>query len=326
MRNNDPTLTDIACSECERPMTIRTGRTGVFLGCSGYSLPPKERCTQTMNLTAGEEAENIDEDDEEQETHALREMHRCQKCGTAMNHYLIDEDRKLHVCGNNPDCDGFEIEKGQFRIKGYDGPVIECDKCGQDMELKNGRFGKYFGCNGYPECKNTRKLLRNGEAAPPKADPIHMPELECEKSDGYFILRDGAAGMFLASNLFPKSSETKNPTVEDLLRHKEELDPKFEYLTKAPAEDDKGNKAIIRFLRKMKKQYVMTENEDGKATGWAEHYADGKWVITEAKEKAPAKKKAAKKKAVKKKAAKKSTAKKTAAKKKTEEVSEPKEG
>ena len=26
--------------------------------------------------------------------------------------------------------------QGQFRIKGYDGPVIECDKCGADMQLK----------------------------------------------------------------------------------------------------------------------------------------------------------------------------------------------
>ncbi len=314
MRANDPTLTDISCSECERPMTIRTGRTGVFLGCSGYALPPKERCTNTMNLTAGEEAENVEEDEEAEETNALREMRRCPKCGTAMNHYLIDEDRKLHVCGNNPDCDGFEVEKGQFRIKGYDGPVIECDKCGKDMELKNGRFGKYFGCTAYPDCKNTRKLLRNGEAAPPKADPIHMPELECEKSDGYFILRDGAAGIFLASNLFPKSRETKNPKVEDLVRHKDELDPKFKYLVEAPVEDNQGNKTIIRFLRKVREQYIMTENEDGKPTGWSANYVDGKWKIKLPEDK-PAKKKAAKKKAAKKKAAKKSTKKKAAKKK-----------
>ena len=84
-----------------------------------------------------------------------------------MDSYLIDETRKLHVCGNNPDCDGYEVEQGQFRIKGYDGPLIECDKCGSDMQLKTGRFGKYFGCTN-SECTNTRKLLRSGEAAPPR--------------------------------------------------------------------------------------------------------------------------------------------------------------
>ena len=56
MRNNEPILTDIDCPTCSRKMGIRTASTGVFLGCSGYSLPPKERCTTTMNLTPGEEA------------------------------------------------------------------------------------------------------------------------------------------------------------------------------------------------------------------------------------------------------------------------------
>ena len=50
-----------------------------------------------------------------------------------------------------------------FKIKGYEGPTLECDKCGSEMQLKNGRFGKYFGCMN-ESCKNTRKLLRNGEA------------------------------------------------------------------------------------------------------------------------------------------------------------------
>ena len=110
---------------------------------------------------------------------------------------LIDETRKLHVCGNGPDCPGYEVETGKFKIKGYDGPIIECDKCGADMQLKTGRFGKYFGCTS-EGCKNTRKLLRNGEAAPPKMDPVPMPELACVKVEDHYILRDGAAGLFLA--------------------------------------------------------------------------------------------------------------------------------
>ena len=32
------------------------------------------------------------------------------------------------------------------------------------------------------ECKNTRKILRNSEMAPPKEDPVPLPELPCEKS------------------------------------------------------------------------------------------------------------------------------------------------
>ena len=59
--------------------------------------------------------------------------------------------------------------------------------------------------------------------------------------------------------------------------------------------DPDGNLAVVRYSRKNKSQYVMTE-VDGKATGWTAHYEGGKWV-EEAKKKAAPKKKAAAKKA-----------------------------
>jgi DNA topoisomerase-1 len=275
MRANQPTLTDIPCKECGRPMMIRTASTGVFLGCSGYSLPPKERCKSTLNLVPGDE---IAADDEgESESRVLLGKHRCAKCGTAMDAYLLDEKHKLHICGNNPDCSGYEIEEGQFRIKGYEGPSLECDKCGSEMQLKTGRFGKFFGCTN-SDCKNTRKLLKSGEAAPPKSDPIPMPELKCEKVNDTYVLRDGASGLFLAASQFPKNRETRAPRVFELIPHKTELDPKFHYLLSAPQKDPDGNPAVIRFSRKTKEQYVQSEI-DGKPTGWKAFYADGKWKV-----------------------------------------------
>jgi DNA topoisomerase-1 len=192
-----------------------------------------------------------------------------------MDSYLIDESRKLHVCGNNPDCPGFEVEPGKFKIKGYDGPILECDKCGAEMQLKTGRFGKYFGCTS-EDCKNTRKLLRNGEAAPPKMDPVPMPELECQKVEDHYILRDGAAGLFLAASQFPRNRETRAPFLDELLPHKDEIDPKYSVLFSAPVTDPEGRRTQVRFSRKTKEQYVMTE-VDGKASGWKAFYRDGKW-------------------------------------------------
>jgi DNA topoisomerase-1 len=213
-----------------------------------------------------------------------------------MDSYLLDETRKLHICGNNPDCSGYEVEKGTFKIKGYDGPVIECDKCGSDMQLKTGRFGKYFGCTS-EECKNTRKLLRSGEAAPPKMDPVPMPELQCLKVDDTYILRDGASGLFLAASGFPKNRETRAPLVAELLPHQEEIDPKYSFLFSAPVADDDGIATVVRYSRKTKEQYVQSEVE-GKATGWKAFYEGSKWVVqTKPKPKAKAKKPAAKKKA-----------------------------
>lgn len=290
MRPNDPVDTDIPCPTCGRHMQIRNGSTGVFLGCSGYSLPPKERCTQTLNLVAGDEAISADED-EEAESRRLMHKRRCPICDAAMESYLLDETRKVHICGNNPDCSGYEVETGHFKIKGYDGPTLECDKCGSEMQLKSGRFGKYFGCTN-PECKNTRKLLKNGEAAPPKMDPIPMPELQCQKVDDTYVLRDGATGLFLAASQFPKKRETRAPLVSELLPYQAILPQKYHFLLDAPTQDSDGNPAIIRYSRKTKEQYVMTE-KDGKATGWSAYFTDGKWTVQE-KKKAPAKKAAAK--------------------------------
>ncbi len=275
MRANLPTPTDIPCRECGRPMMIRTASTGVFLGCSGYALPPKERCKSTINLVPGDE---IAADDEgESESRVLLGKHRCPICSTAMDAYLLDETRKLHICGNNPDCAGYEIEQGQYRIKGYEGPSLECDKCGSEMQLKTGRFGKFFGCtNG--ECKNTRKLLKNGEAAPPKMDPVKMPELKCEKVNDTYILRDGASGLFLAASQFPKNRETRAPLVLELIPHKHEIDPKYHFLCDAPKQDPEGRAAVIRYSRKTKEQYVQTE-VDGKPTGWRAFFDGGKWTV-----------------------------------------------
>ena len=274
MRPNDPTEIDLQC-KCERKrnMMIRNASTGVFLSCSGYQLPPKERCKETINLVAGEDLVSDDDDGGVKE---LQARHRCPKCATAMTAYLIDAQRCLHICANNPDCPAYEIEHGSFKIKGYDGPVITCDKCGQDMQLKTGRFGKYFSCTAYPECKNTRKLMRNGEPAPPRADPVPMPELKCEKSDGYFVLRDGASGIFLASSNYPRSRETRTPLVEDLQRHADEIDPKFQFLLDAPAADPEGNKVAIKFSRKTRSYYLVGLKGD-KTSKWSASWVNGQW-------------------------------------------------
>lgn len=279
MRTNKPTDVDIPCPKCGRPMQIRNASTGVFLGCSAYSLPGDEKCRSTINLTPGEEAIRADnvEEAEQAENIQLRKKRRCPKCDTAMDAYLVDAGRKLHVCGNNPDCHGFELEHGEFRIQGYEGPVIECDKCGHDMQLKTGRFGKYFGCTN-ENCGNTRKLLRSGKPAPPRMDPVPMPELRCEKVDDHFILREGASGLFLAASGYPRNRETRSPKIAELLPHRNEIDPKFAYLFDAPAQDDKGNPTILSFSRKTREHFLQSQAK-GKPTGWRAFYRDDRWQV-----------------------------------------------
>jgi DNA topoisomerase-1 len=283
-----PVPTPIHCPDCNRPMAVKFARTGVFLSCSGYSLPPKERCAKTMNLVPGAESEAAKpaEETEGEEAQAsdaevaqLQASRRCQVCGTAMDAWLLDEKRRLHICGNSPNCPGIQIEEGAFKIKGYDGPSIPCDKCGKPMQLKTGRFGKYFGCTGWPDCSNTRKLMRNGQAAPPKIPPVAMPELTCSKADDHFVLRDGGNGLFLSASTYPKVRETRNPTVADLQRHRAALPEKYLYLADAPAADPKGRPAIVRFARKEREHYIASENAEGKPSGWSARFVDGAWKV-----------------------------------------------
>jgi DNA topoisomerase-1 len=283
MRRNLPVEVDeIACPTCARPMQIRTGSTGVFLGCSGYNLPPKERCKGTINLAPVESLAALTEDTSNEsdsgcaaETADLMAKKRCPICDTAMDSYIIDGGRKLHVCGNNPDCSGHTVEEGSFKIKGYDGPTIPCDKCEEgQMQLKTGRFGPYFACG---SCTNTRKVLKSGQPAPPRADAIPMPELRSTKHDDFFILRDGAAGMFLAASKFPKVRETRAPLIAELRSVRDKLDPKHLYLLGAPDTDPDGNPALLKFSRKTASQYVASES-DGKPTKWSMVYDNGKWV------------------------------------------------
>lgn len=275
MRPNLMIITRIACQLCGCKMGIRTASTGVFLGCSGYTQAPKERCKNSINLISESETLNVLEGDQA-ETNALRARLRCGKCRTAMDSYLIDTQHKLYVCGNNPLCDGYEIKQGEFRIN--NGPFVKCDKCSSDMHLKLGRFGKYMACTNNQVCKNTRNILRNGEIGPPKEEPVPLPELPCEKSDAYFVLRDGTVGIFLAAHTFPKSRETRAPLVEELIRFRDRLPKKLRYLTSAPTQDDNGNKTLVRFSRKNKQQYVASE-KNGKATGWRAFFVDGNWKI-----------------------------------------------
>ena len=81
MRPNDPTPTPIECPTCGREMQVRTGQTGVFLGCSGYNLPKAERCTTTLPLVPGEEAVEVSDDSDEQaeaaELASIQSKRRC---------------------------------------------------------------------------------------------------------------------------------------------------------------------------------------------------------------------------------------------------------
>ena len=178
------------------------------------------------------------------------------------------------------------------------------------MILKEGRFGKYMACTN-KECGNTRKILKNGQVAPPREDAVDLPDLLCKTEGSHYVLRDGAAGVFLAAHNFPKVRETRAPKISELKRYRDLISPKFYYLADAPETDPDGNETEVRFSRKMKKQYIVSV-KDEKQTSFVAFYNEEthEWEAQEAAQSKSTSKKSTR-------SSSKASAKKTTAKKST---------
>ena len=67
-----------------------------------------------------------------------------------------------------------------------------CEKCGKNMVIKRGRFGKFLACPGYPECKNTKAIM----------DELNV---KCPKCDEFLVRRRSKKGrMFYGCKGYPK--------------------------------------------------------------------------------------------------------------------------
>ena len=57
-----------------------------------------------------------------------------------------------------------ELNEAISEIKAAEQKIIDeagkCEKCGNSFSIKMGRFGKFLACNGYPECKNIKKIAK----------------------------------------------------------------------------------------------------------------------------------------------------------------------
>ncbi len=83
-----------------------------------------------------------------------------------------------------------------------------CEKCGQAMAIKEGKYGKFYACTGYPECTNTKQM----HPADQNDQPIIIPEADkkCEKCGSPMAIKNGRFGPFLACTAFPNCRNLKN--------------------------------------------------------------------------------------------------------------------
>jgi len=74
-----------------------------------------------------------------------------------------------------------------------------CEKCGEPMVIKTGRFGRFMACTGYPECKTTKPVPGSEEAT---VEP-ELIEEECPDCGAKLAKRRGRYGFFLGCSNYP---------------------------------------------------------------------------------------------------------------------------
>jgi DNA topoisomerase-1 len=204
--------TEHLCPNCGKPMMLRQSRRGPFLGCSGY---PK--CRTVLNI--GEDGAPLPEESRPQPevTDQL-----CPKCGKP----LVKRTGKL---GPFLGCSGYPKCKTIVNLPSAEGEPSEqsaeqpteaqqpCPKCGRPLVERVGRYGKFLGCSGYPEC---RTIVRPGksESGAEEASGVGAGGQDgaaaeyppCPNCGRPLVRRNGKRGPFLGCSGYPKCKTIVN--------------------------------------------------------------------------------------------------------------------
>jgi DNA topoisomerase-1 len=128
----------------------------------------------------------------------------CPECHSRL-HIKVGKNGQFLGCANYPECkytrNYSRDEKGAIHpIEPTSGKVSDrvCDKCGKPMLIKEGRYGSFYACSGYPECKNTQSTNTNNSG---KTTGVHCPENGCS---GELVERSSKRGkIFYGCSRFP---------------------------------------------------------------------------------------------------------------------------
>ncbi len=120
----------------------------------------------------------------------------CPQCEKGKVVIKLGKNGKFKACSSFPDCEYTEPmdeEKKEIKRMKEEFGSKKCSECGSEMKLKQGRYGMFWGCTNYPDCKNTEKLIKETDIDCPKCD------------DGKIVKRVNRRGkLFWGCNNYPK--------------------------------------------------------------------------------------------------------------------------
>jgi DNA topoisomerase-1 len=132
---------------------------------------------------------------------------KCEKCGKPMV-IRLGRNGQFLACTGYPECDGTSDLPPDLAAKyasaGPPAPEVPpkaCEKCGKPMAVKRGRFGFFLACTGYPECRNTKKIVMQGGTAMAVGDTT-LDE-KCPQCGSNLVVKHGRFGQFTACGDYP---------------------------------------------------------------------------------------------------------------------------
>jgi DNA topoisomerase-1 len=136
----------------------------------------------------------------------------CDKCGSKM---VIKWGKfgRFMACSAYPECKNTREIHRNGADNGSDAAEIEeilCEKCGRPMVMKRGRFGEFMACSGYPECRNTKKIVKKADSLEVKQDVI-LDET-CPVCKKNLAVKHGRFGEYTACSDYPQCKYIKLKT------------------------------------------------------------------------------------------------------------------
>jgi DNA topoisomerase-1 len=133
----------------------------------------------------------------------------CEKCGKPM---VIKWGKfgKFIACTGYPECSNTrELPPDPASAEGLTEQDAEeyCENCGRVMVLKKGRFGQFYACSGYPDCKTTKQI-----GGTQKKSDVPLDE-KCPQCGSNLVLKNGRFGEFTACSTYPKCKYVKQKTI-----------------------------------------------------------------------------------------------------------------
>jgi len=157
--------TNEKCDLCGSPLVLKWGKFGSFYACSAYNKKDKSSCTFTKENTAGKPDMNTPEAQE-----AGEQEEYCDNCGRVMVLRRGPFGMFMSCPGFNedPPCKTFrKLSSKQQQKQAVPKPTGEdCPQCGKPLVLRQGSYGEFVSCSGYPKCKYVKQNLIEGLKCP----------------------------------------------------------------------------------------------------------------------------------------------------------------